>query len=298
MSGKVLNSIIVFLFFLQGTFAQEVMVRGGFVKDHFEIGDNIDFWLTASYPERLELVLPDSLYDFGVFEYADKNYYPSKIKSGIIYDSAIYTLQCYEIDPIQRLKLPAILLSEGDSILIFSKPDSILFHQLVTQISDTTKLKTNLQFADVKTQFNYPLMWVLFGALLVVTVTIVLIFGKSIVRKIKLRKLKKDYIQFSDELTVFIRQLKEKPDKQTAELAVSKWKKFSERLESKPYSKLTSKEILALGYTAELQDPLRAIDRFIYGGLAEENLYKQFHGIEDFTQHRYSIVVDEIKNSK
>lgn len=298
MSGK---SIII-LFFL-GTIissasAQEISVRGGFVQDHFEIGDNVDFWLTARYPESMELVLPDSTFNFGVFEFSAKNYYASKLKSGNIYDSAIYTLQCYEIDPIQKLKLPAILLSEGDSLLIFSKQDSILFNPLVAQVSDTTKLKTNLAYVNVNTKFNYPMMWIILGVLSIIIISSLLIFGKTILRKIKLRKLKKDYIKFSDELTLFIRELKENPKKETAELAISKWKKFSEKLEEKPYSKLTSKEILRLGYTSELSDPLRVIDRFIYGGLVEDNLFKQFHSIEDFTQHRYSVVVENIKNTK
>lgn len=292
---KFIKLILLFLVLNSGAFAQEIQVRGGFVQDHFEVGDNVDFWLSAKYPEGVELVLPDSLYDFTPFEYAAKKYYPSKLKSGNIHDTAIYTLQCYEIGNIQYLKLPAIILANGDSSLVYSKADSILFNPLVAQVSDTTQLKTNLKFANVNTLFNFPMMWIVVGLLVLLGIIFFLVFGNKILRAIKLRKLKKEYIKFSDELTELIRQLKSKPEKASAELAISKWKRFAERLENKPYTKLTSKEILKLGYTNELDDPLRKIDRFIYSEMAEDDLYKQFHSIEDFTQHRYEIAKKNIE---
>ncbi|MEP0367131.1 MAG: hypothetical protein ABJN36_14795 [Cyclobacteriaceae bacterium] len=298
MSGKFFTFIFGLILLTNLTSAQEIKVRGGFVQDHFEVGDNVDFYLTATYPEGVELVLPDSTFNFAPFEYSAKKYYPSKLKGENVYDTAIYTLQCYEIDPIQYLKLPAIILKSGDSTLFYSQTDSILFNQLAKQVSDTTKLKTNLSYADVDTGFNFILFWIIIGVLVILIAAAILIFGKKVLKAIKLRKLKKDYIQFTDELTMYIRDLKANPQKNTAEAAISKWKQFAERMEKKPYSKLTSKEILNLGYTRELADPLKSIDRFVYGGQTDENLYKQFHSIEDFTQHRYAMVVEEIKNSK
>jgi hypothetical protein len=297
--GKLLFLICVLFIIARFGTAQEIKVRGGFVQEYFEVGDPIDFWMSATYPENVSLVLPDSTYNFEPFEYMAKNYYPSQLKSGEIYDTVIYTLQCYEIDLVQYLKLPAIIFtSKGDSTLIYSKADSLLFNQLVPEISDTTQLKTNLAFANVDTIFNFPMLWIILGVLAIIAISVLLIFGKKILRALKLRKLKKEYIRFSDELTEYIRKLKTKPEKQTAEVAIAKWKLFAETLENKPYSKLTSKEILSFGYTQELSDPLKNIDRFVYGGLLDESLYKYFQSIEDFTQNRYSIIVEEIKNGR
>jgi hypothetical protein len=295
---KIFKAVLILAFSGSVLQAQEIHVRGGFVQDHFEVGDNVDYWLSATYPSGVALILPDSLFDFGSFEFVGKNYYPSQIKMDQIYDTAVYTLQCYEIDPIQKLRLPAIVLANGDSSLFYSQTDSILFNQLVAQVSDTTRLKTNTSFVDVGGHFNFILLWIVVGSLIVLVTVGLLIFGKKILLSIKLRKLRKDYIRFSDELTGYIRSLKSEPERTTAELAISKWKQFAERLENKPYSKMTSKEILGFDYTRELADPLKNIDRFVYGGQTDESLYKQFHSIEDFTQHRYSVIVEEMKKTK
>lgn len=299
MRGNIILSLLIVLLFVSSSSAQEIKVQGGFVQEFFEVGDPVDFWMTATYPESLSILFPDSTYDFSPFEYSSKNYYASQLKSGQIYDSAIYTLSCYEIDPVQYFKLPAILLTnKGDSTLIYSKQDSILFNQLIAQVTDTTTLKTNLTFANVNTAFNYNMMWIILAVFVLLVILVCIFFGKKILKSFKLRKLKKDYIRFSDELTDYIRKLKTNPEKHTAEYAISKWKQFAEKLEDKPYTKLTSKEILGMGHTKELTDPLRNIDRFVYGGLADENIYKWFQSIEDFTQHRYSIIVEEIKNGR
>ncbi|MFY0601542.1 MAG: hypothetical protein JXR03_17840 [Cyclobacteriaceae bacterium] len=298
MSGNIIKTIFLGLVLSLSAQAQEVKVRGGFLQEHFEVGDNVDFWLSVSYPEELEVLLPDSTFNFSPFEYSAKNYYPSKLNGGIVSDTAIYTLQCFEVDQVQHLKLPAILLAKGDSTLIYSKIDSILFNPLVMEISDTTQLKTNLKYVEVSTGFNHLLLWISLGVFILLLGVALAIFGKKILRTIKLRKLKKDYIRFSDELTAHIRNLKSSPNKEIAESAISLWKHFAERLENVPYAKMTSKEILSLGYTKELTDPLKEIDRYVYGGMADGDIYKQFHSIEDFAQHRYSTIIEEIKSSK
>ncbi|WP_258104893.1 hypothetical protein [Marinoscillum sp. MHG1-6] len=296
------NNLLLFLLVLLSLncFSQKLEVRGGFVQDHFELGDEVQYYLTATYPDHMNLFFPDSTYNFSPFEYSAKNYYPSKrLPSGQVYDTAIYTLQCYEIDPSQGLSVPVIILSpKGDSTKIFTKADTILFYELAPVVTDTTSLRTNVAYTEVDTLFNFPLLWISLGVVVVLALVTFLIFGKKIRRILKLKKLKKDYIRFSEELTQYIRTLKENPDKITAERALVSWKNFSERLEDKPYSRMTTREILGFGYTAELDEPLRGIDKCIYGGATDKELYRHFQSIEDFTQHRYTITVDEIKNSK
>lgn len=211
-------------------------------------------------------------------------------------DSAVYTLQSYEIDKVQRLGLPAFLLKNGDTTLLRAPLDSILLFELVKEVSDTTKLKENLAYQDVPTQFNFPLLWIILGALLVIGLIVFFAFGKKIRKAFKLRKIKKEYEAFSNRLTAYIRQLKEQPQREVAEEAISDWKRFLEKLENKPYTKLTTKEIVALGYTKELAETLKNIDRSVYGRAHNDALYKEFQAVEDFTQHRYSIIKDQIKN--
>ena len=298
MQGRFLFFALPFLLSFLAQ-SQEIKVRGGFMQDEFEIGEDVTFWMTASYPERTELLMPDSLFDFTPFEYAGKNYFSSKLsRSGIIFDSAVYHLQCYEIDDLQYLKLPAIALAFGDSTFIYTPADSIFFKQLVAQVSDTTALKTNLSYAKVSRQFNFPLLWIILGVVAIIAIIVFLVFGKKIMTKVKLKRLKKNYIKFSDAFTVLIRDVKQNPDRQHAEKAVTFWKKYEEKLDRQPFSKMTTKEVLALGFTQELNESLREIDRLVYGRDQNPEIFKAFQGLEDFTQHRYKVKEAELRNGK
>lgn len=279
-------------------FSQEIRIKGAFVEEGMKLGQPVHYWLSASYPQEFDMVLPDSLHDFSPFEFYDKTYYPSKLKNGRITDSAVYVLQSYEIDPVQKLSLTGYLLKGGDTTKITAPLDSILFMALVPQVTDTTKLKTNLAYQDVNQQFNYPLMAIILVVLGVVCIVFILIYGKKVQRWWKVRQLKKAYLLFSDRLTAYIRLLQNEPERHVAESAISDWKKFLEKLEQLPYTKLTTKEIMTLTHAQELKDSLKQIDQSIYGRHMDESIYKHFQAVEDYTQHRYGHIIDEIKHSK
>lgn len=288
---------ILCLGFFQTSYGQEIVVKGGFVEDHMKIGEDIHYWLSARYPLKLDLILPDTTYDFTPFEFSGKTYFPSRAEGELLIDSAVYTLQSYEIEPMQYLDLPAFVLNPtGDSTVIRINPDSIVFTELAPVVTDSTRLKTNLAYQNVSKQFNYPLMWIVLAALTILSIILFLIFGKKVQKWWLLRKMRKQYEAFSEELTVSIRNIKESPSQKQAEITLSQWKKFIEILENKPFSKYTTKEIMALDYTAELNITLKNIDRCVYGHKMNDSLFKDFQVIEDFTQHRYNVITDQIKN--
>ncbi|MBV6645150.1 MAG: hypothetical protein KI790_06860 [Cyclobacteriaceae bacterium] len=295
MPGKV-TLFLIFIFSIRSLSAQEVTVRGGFVQDSLSIGEEIEFWITASYPTSVEMIFPDSNFNFIPFEFLSKSYVPTTLYDQQAFDSAVYTLQSFEIEPVQYLDLPAILLTESDSTSIDTPLDSIYFKNLVLVATDTTALKTDLSYFDVDRRFNHPLWLIILGSLITIGVIFLLIFGKKIRRALLLKRMKKDYIRFSNILSSHIDSLRQAPETKLAENAITDWKLYMEKLEKKPYSKMTTKEILTYGYTRELDQTLRAIDRFVYGKMSEGELIKSFQSIEDFTQHRYSIIKDQVKH--
>ncbi len=294
----------IFLFFLilfqaitgQG---QRIMVSGGFVEDSLKLGENIHYWLKAQYPSTNEVIMPDTTYEFTPFEFSDKAFFPSMLQNEMIKDSAVYTLQSYEIDQIQYLSLPVFVLTEtGDSVKINAQTDSILFQSLAPVVSDTTQLITNTDFQLVNKDFNYPVLWIVIAVLAIIVAVIYFFYGDRIRKKLLLRKLKKAYIKYSDKLTVQIRTIRDQPSQNSSLHALSDWKVFMELLENKPFSKLTTREIMKIEQTNELQETLKNIDRCVYGGIVNDNLYKDFQALEDFTQYRYSVITDELKNGK
>jgi len=276
--------------------SQEIVVKGGFVEDSISIGEEVHFWLRAEYPPNIQLIFPDTNYTFAPYEFLDKSFTETSLLNNLAKDSAVYSLQSFEIDPVQFLKLSAIVLTEQDSLELESNTDSIYFRELAPVVSDTTQLKTNLEFQTVNRQFNFPLLWIIMGALVIVAVILVLVFGNRVRKYFRIKRMRKEYQTFVITLTDQIQTLKGEPRPDVAESALNNWKQYLERLESVPYTKLTSKEILAQDKNAELQDTLKEIDKTVYGKIEQQEIYKHFQEIEDFTQHRYSLALEEVKN--
>lgn len=276
--------------------AQEIKVRTGFVEDSLGIGEPVLYWLSARYPSELEVILPDSAYDFSPFEIVDREFTPTEATENVAYDSAVYTLQSFEIDLVQYLSVNALVLEGTDTTVLTSNLDSIYFKELIGNVSDSTQLKTNLAYRDVDGLFNYPLWSFIALGIFILMILTLLIFGRKIARSFKLQKLRREYEQFSYRIGLHINKLKEEPAPQIAEDALSDWKKYLERLEKVPYSKYTTKEILAFDNNQELKDTLKIIDRTVYGKMEQKEIFKSFQDIEDFTQHRYTMALDRIKN--
>ncbi|MEP5611387.1 MAG: hypothetical protein ABJP45_04025 [Cyclobacteriaceae bacterium] len=290
--------IILILSLSTKVFSQEIKVNGGFVEDSLLIGQDINFWITATYPADQEMVFPDSLYDFSPFEFSSKTFFPTKSEGSIAFDSTVYSIQSYEVDLVQYLALPAVILDGLDSTVLLTGIDSIVLTELAPIVSDTTQLIANTNYESVNTLFNFPLMYIIIGAFIFVVLLILLIFGKRMLRFIKLRKLRKDYEKFSEQLAGYINNLKSNPESSTAEQALFFWKRYQERLDKIPFTKLTTKEILAESSAKELAKPLHSIDRLVYGKRDTETIFQDFQQIEDFTQYRYNKKVEEIRDGK
>lgn len=291
-------TLLVFVICAFNVYAQEISVKGGFVEDSISIGQDVHFWISASYPPDLEVIFPDSLYDFAPFELSYKTFFPSEIKEGMAYDSTVYSLQSFEIDKIQYLKLRATLLKEYDSTFISTGMDSVFLKELLSVVSDSTQLKTNLAYQLVDTEFNYPLMYYILGGLIILIILLLLIFGKRIAIWIKTRRLKKQYEQFSEKLGSYITTLKVNPEPALAEETLTFWKNYQQKLDKIPFSVYTTKEILSQSFTSELANPLKSIDRVVYGNRMQENIYQDFQQLEDFSQDRYVKKIAEIKYGK
>lgn len=271
---------------------------GGFVQDSLMIGQEVQYWITARYPLEQQLIFPDSTSPFSPFEFSSKQFFPTQIREGLAFDSTIYTLQSFEIEPTQLLSLDVVALSEADSVVLNSPLDSIYLRELATIVTDTTSLKTNLDFQVIDTQFNYPLLYYALGGLLLLSLILLLIFGKRLLIYFKVKKLEKDYHSFSDVFTKHIQRLKVDPQPEIAEQALASWKNYQQRLDKLAFKSATTKEILDFEFTKELEKPLKAVDRVVYGRRVQENLHHDFQQMEDFTGDRFQKRVAEIKYGK
>jgi hypothetical protein len=279
--------------------AQEVTVRGGFFSDSLKIGDQTGFYLTARYPSKLNIIFPDSTYNFSPFEYEKKRYFPTQTIQGESYDSVVYYLSTFEVDSVQTLSLPVFQLNPQDCTKVTSPIDTILLMELVKNLPDTLTaenlpLRVNTIYENVSYLFNYPVLLISIAVLLVGSIIVWFIFGKKIIRHFRLKKMLKAHQKFLDTYTAEIDAIKAAFSAVTTESALSLWKKYMENLEARPYTKLTTRETMQLENNDVLGRNLHAIDGAIYGHSTA--VIESLENLKQFADQRFSKKLEEVKH--
>ncbi|WKN46011.1 hypothetical protein [Tunicatimonas pelagia] len=281
--------------------AQELRPSGKFVQDTVKIGEPLQYAFSFHYPAELEVVFPDENYSFLPFEYVDRTFVPTQTDSVTSRDSVVYTITTFELDTFQSLALPIYIIStneegEADSIVIYADSDSVYLQQLIAQLPDSLDLKENTAYLDTPLQFNYPYFLIGLGILVALLLIVYLLFGEKIRRQWQLRRLRKNHEQFQEKFARQLEQLRQSPGKEQSEETLVLWKRYMERLERAPYTKMTTKEITKLPEEQALKDDLRAIDRSIYGQHLNGELIGHFQHLEKHTHHRYEQRYRNIKH--
>ena len=258
-----------------GSMAQSIRVRAMFSSDSVKIGEPIELYMSARYPEKYTVLFPDSSFSFAPFEFQKKRYVATHTVDGISRDSVIYTLATYEIDSVQTLKLPVFVVNARDCTQVFSNTDTVFFRALVKAIPDSLAaeklpLKTNTNYLGVRWNLNYILAAIVGGLVLVAAIIVWLVFGQRIRRYFKLKKMTRHYEAFLAKFDQSLHRLDERFSPQQAEATLLIWKSYLETLMGKPYTKYTSKEIRQVAQNDQLGHALAAIDRMIYGQIAEQ----------------------------
>lgn len=266
------------------------------MPDSLKIGLNVEYWMTAKYPADVDLFLPDSTFDFSPYEFGGREYFETRSDASQAVDSVVYLLQSFEIDLVQYLQLPATLIIDGDSTRVFSPKDSLFLVELVPTVTDSTKLITNTEYQTVNQEFNSPFLMIILGTLGVIALIVLIVFGKKIRRHFILKRMAKSHEKFLAQLSDQIELLKNEGTPEVAESTLGIWKTYQEKIEKRPFTKLTSKEMVQYDFAKELTDPLRAIDRCVYGKRTSDSVYQDFQHLGGFAQNRYDHHIDKIKH--
>jgi len=279
--------------------AQEVTVRGGFFLDSLSVGDETGFFLSATYPRSLNVIFPDSTFAFDPFEFNGKRYFPTQTTNGKSYDSVIYYLSTFEVDRIQQLSLPVFQLNPQDCTIFTSNVDTVLLKQLVKNIPDTLTaqnlpLKVNTIYEDVPYLFNYPVLFISIAVLLVVISVGWIFFGKKIRRHFKLKKMSKAHQRFLETYNQQVETIKSAFSSTHTENALAHWKKYMEQLESRPYTKLTSRETTQLENNEVLGRNLHSIDGAIYGH--NTTVLEPLENLKQYADQRFAKKLEEVKH--
>lgn len=274
-------------------FAQVVNVRGGFIQDSLRIGDEIPFYLTATYPVEDQILFPDSSFNFSPFEYKRKEYFTTSSNNSTSYDSVVYFLTTFEIDRRQKLALPIFRLSERDCTKVMSAFDSVLVQQLVPVLPDSLSdlpVRATIAYQKVQAEFNFPLVVMIVAVLVLMVAVIYFVFGEQIRRRLRRKRMIKAHAAF---VAAFDRHLKEKNiSGEDTEAALKIWKSYMEKLNARPYTKLTTRETIRLEKDERLGESLRSIDAAIYGHGTPK--YDSLVTLKGFADQRFQMKIREV----
>lgn len=289
---KYIASIFCYLMPFWGL-AQLTSPEGGFLQKSMKVGEKIPYALYLKYPDDQTIVFPDSSYDFFPFELVDKQYSPTVSSEGFSFDSVVYYLQSFEIDSFQVLRLPIYVIEGGDSVTVYTQRDTIFLEPI--SVAATDPLQETAEYREVPLLFNYPYLIAAVIILALIIMAVLLIFGKQIRQRIALYRLKKAHEKFIKQYDANILEVEKSGTKVSAEATFNFWKRYMERLERIPYTKLTTKELSSYHRSTELQNAMRNMDKNIYGRFKKEEAYHDLLNLKEFAQERYEAKAEEVK---
>ena len=118
-------SFIFLFFFSNNILAQKIDYHINILEDSIKIGDSITLISTIIYPENIEIIQPDSSYNFGSLDFIGKKTFPSLKKDNSIYDSTIYFLRTFEIDSILDAKTESFENKERAKLILAQIHDKL-----------------------------------------------------------------------------------------------------------------------------------------------------------------------------
>ena len=295
MYRKDIALLVIVFFCLNFSWAQGVEPVGNFIEKQIKIGEEVTFTLSVKYDRSLNILFPDSTFNYGLFEYNSRTYFKTKSDSTQSYDSVVYKLSTFEIDTTQYLQLPIFIINDNDSSAILSTMDSIQLLHVVREIPEKIELKANTNLVSTDKQFNYPYFLIALSFILLVILIVALFFGTRLATMWKIYRMRRIHKKFIERFFNLMRDVSSNNPKKTPEHVLAVWKRYMERLEKKPISKLTTKEILVLHNNGQLKENLRSIDRSIYGGEKGNNLFASFDYLMKFSIDTYKLRISEIK---
>jgi hypothetical protein len=284
---KSVNKIAIFILFILSPFFCHAQIKGCFLKDSIKIGEPVKYSLTYIHPSTMELLLPDSAYNFYPFEFISKEYFPTKTKNSISKDSAVYNLRTFEIEKHLNLALPVFIISETDSLFLYPASDTIILKQLIPGSLTNQKLEENTDYNKVEKRYNYPYAIAMYGGITIVLLFSSIFLGAPVKRRYKSFIIRRAHLSYVRNFKKLEKEFAEFKTHSSIEQALSLWKSYLSKIEDKPIYTYTTTEIISLFSKEELKISLQTIDRAIYGGLVSDEAIIALKSLRKFSNKRF-----------
>ena len=264
--------------------------KGKFLSDSVKVGLPVQYALSYRHKATADVFFPDSAYNFTPFELVKREYFNTVTDQNGSLDSVVYTLISFEVTPIQALSLPVYVRAKRDCTRVFAPMDYMFLSSIIKpNVSiDTLKLKKDTRLIPIAQQVNFPLIFLIIIGFLLVVGIVFWFFGKPIRRQVNLFNFKRRYDDFRKLFQRLSRETEDaKKRLENIEKAVVLWKKYIERIEHKPFTTFTTKEILDNLKDNRLSDALREIDATVYGGVYSSKTIASLQVLQELAEGLY-----------
>jgi hypothetical protein len=272
--------------------------KGKFLEVSMKVGLPVKYALSYRHDPNKDVFFPDSTYNFAPFEMVDRKYFPTVTNELGSLDSVVYTLISFDVTPKQELSLPVYVRAKRDCTRIFSPMDYVVLKSIIKpNVSiDTMQLKKDTRLILISQQINFPLIFLIILGILVLTGIIFWFFGEPIRRQIRLFNFSRRYDDFQKLFQRLSRGTDDaKKRLENIEKAIVLWKKYIERLENKPFTTFTTKEILDNLKDSRLADALREIDATVYGGVYSKKTIASLQILQELAEGLYREHREELR---
>jgi hypothetical protein len=264
--------------------------KGKFLSDSVKVGLPVKYALSYRHKATADVFFPDSDYNFTPFELVKREYFNTVTDQNGSLDSVVYTLISFEVTPVQELSLPVYVRAKRDCTRVFAPMDYVVLNSIIkpnTNI-DTLSLKKDTRLIPIAQQVNFPLIFLIIIGLLLIIGMVFWFFGKPIRRQVRLFNFRRRYDDFRKLFQRLSRGTDDaKKRLENIEKAVVLWKKYIERIENKPFTTFTTKEILDNLKDSRLSDALREIDATVYGGVYSSKTIASLQVLQELAEGLY-----------
>ena len=264
--------------------------KGKFLGVSIKVGVPVKYALSYRHNPDKDIFFPDSTYNFAPFEMVNRQYFPTVTDINGSLDSVVYTLISFEVTPRQELSLPVYVREKRDCTRIFSPIDYVLLKSIIKPngFIDTMQLKKDTRLVFIAQQTNFPFIFLIIIGILIFSGIVFWSFGKPIQRQIRLFNFSRRYDDFQKLFQRLSRGTEDaKKRLENIEKAIVLWKKYLERLENKPFTTFTTKEILDNLKDSRLADALREIDATVYGGVYSKKTIASLQILQELAEGIY-----------
>ena len=274
------------LFTIHYSLAQQP--RGQFLQDSIKLGKPFQYALSFRHKPDLDVLFPDTTYNFKPFEVKSFEYFPTKTDTRGSLDSVVYTLVSFDIHKIQPLSLPIFINMPTDCTTVYANKDSVILMEMFDKNTQKAILKTDDKIFYLPQEPNYPLIllgfvgfWLLFGL-------VYWLLGETIRKRWQQYRLWRRYSDFLSAFQKFERNVSRRQKTvDNAENALLLWRRFLEKLENKPFTTFTTTELVDALQDDRLAEALRSIDATVYGGNIAKDISDALQILKELATQMY-----------